>query len=256
MATPAAATQANTSKKQGSGGFRSSAGKVFGKLEQVFDDVWWVWGTVQFIPGVVFPRNMTIVREGNELVVIHPIALPEDQQKQLETLGPIKHIVKLGAFHGMDDLAYAKRYAPTVWAPPECSAVEGLTRHKQLVPGGEVPIAGATIYDFHKSKTPEIAMHVPRHGGVLFTCDSVQNWETTTGCSLLGKVMARAMGFRGRACIGPGWRKQSESKEDNFKSHFEHVLALDWKHLVSGHGAPMKDTARDDLRAQVAKIYK
>ena len=25
--------------------------------------------------------------------------------------------------------------------------------------------------------------------------------------------MARAMGFRGRACIGPGWRKVSEPKD-------------------------------------------
>jgi len=255
MTTPAAATEPNPRPKQGAGNFRSSAGKRFGALEQAFDDIWWVWGTVQFAPGITFPRSMTIVREGGELVIIHPIMMPEDAQKQLEALGPIKHIVKLGAFHGMDDLAYAKRYSPTVWAPPECSPVEGLTRHKELVPGGDVPLAGATIYDFHKSKTPEVAMHLPRHGGVLLTCDSVQNWETSTGCSLLGKAMARAMGFRGRACIGPGWRKQSEPKDDSFKSHFEHLLGLEWKHVLSGHGAPIKDTAREDLRAQVAKIY-
>ena len=65
------------------------------------------------------------------------------------------------------------------------------------------------------------------------------------------------MGFRGRACIGPGWRKQSEPKDGKgFAADFDKLLALSWKHALGGHGAPMKDTARDDLRASVQKIYK
>jgi hypothetical protein len=257
MATAEKPTTENKPEKKGSGGFRSSAGTVFGKLEQVFDDVWWAWGTVKFIPGVLFPRNMTIVREPDGLVVIHPIVMPEEEQKKIEALGTIKHIVKLGAFHGMDDLAYAKRYNPTVWAPAGCDAVDGLTRHHELVSGGATPFAGGTVFDFASSKTPEVAIHVPRHDGVLFTCDSVQNWEATTGCSTLGTLMARMMGFKGRACIGPGWRKQSEPKTGGgFKDHFTQLLELPFRHVLSGHGAPLKDTARDDLRAQVARIYK
>src|SRR5688572_2643344 len=103
------ATTEQPKKKQGSGGFKSSAGPTFGTLEQVFDDIWWAWGTVRFAPGIVFPRNMTIVREPDGLVVIHPIVMPEDEQKKIEALGPVKHIVRLGAFHGMDDLAYQRR---------------------------------------------------------------------------------------------------------------------------------------------------
>jgi hypothetical protein len=244
-------------EKKGSGGFKSQPGKVFGKLEQVFDDIWWAWGTVRFMPGVLFPRNMTIVREADGLVVIHPVLMPEETQKQIEALGPIKHIVKLGAFHGMDDVAYFKRYSPTVWAPPGCDPVEGLTRHKELVPGGESPLAGGTNFAFTTSKTPETAIHIPRHDGVLFTCDSVQNWETTTGCTKLGAVMARMMGFKGRACIGPGWRRMSEPKDGGgFKPEFIRLLELPFRHALCGHGAPLKDTARDDLRAQVSRIYK
>ena len=246
-----------TKQKQGSGGFKSSPGKVFGPLEQVFDDVWWAWGTVRFMPGVLFPRNMTIIREPDGLVVIHPVLLPDAQQRQLEALGPIKHILKLGAFHGMDDVAYAKRYEPQVWAPPGCDPVAGLTRHHELVPGGRTPLAGGTVFSFASSKTPEIAIHVPRHDGILFTCDSVQNWETTTGCTKLGAVMARMMGFKGRACIGPGWRRMSEPKDGTgFKQEFSNLLELSFRHAFCGHGAPIKDTARDDLRKQVTRIYK
>src|SRR5579859_3169060 len=104
-------------ERKGSGGFQSTRGALFGTLTQVFDDVWWAWGTVRFGPGISFSRNMTIVRERGELVVVHPVMMPEAEQAKIEALGPIKHIVRLGAFHGMDDPLYVKRYAPAVWAP-------------------------------------------------------------------------------------------------------------------------------------------
>jgi len=244
-----------TTEKKGSGGFKSSAGPVFGKLEQVFDDVWWAWGTVRFAPGIIFPRNMTIVRENGELVIIHGVMMPPEEQAKIEALGPIKHVVRLGAFHGMDDAKYVEKYRATTWAPPGVDATVKIDR--ELAPGGETPLAGATVHSFDVSKTPELVLHLPRHGGMLLTCDSVQNWETTAGCSFLGGVMARAMGFRGRACIGPGWRKQSEPKQgENFGPTFDKLLALDFKHVIGAHGAPMKDTGKDDLRASKARVYK
>jgi hypothetical protein len=240
----------------GSGGFKSSRGDVFGSLQQVFDDVWWAWGTTKFMPGVLFPRNMIIVRERGKLVIIHPVMMPEAEQRQIEALGPIEHIVRLGAFHGMDDPLYVKRYSPSVWAPPGVDVHDGVKVHHELRPGVELPLDGATLFSFEKSRTPETAIHLARHGGLLLACDSVQNWESTTGCSVLGGVMARAMGFRGRACIGPGWRRMSEPKEDGgFASDFSRMLALEFRHAIGGHGAPMKDTAKEDLRASAAKLY-
>lgn len=244
-------------EKQGADNFKSSPGPVFGTLEQVFDDVWWAWGTVRFAPGVRIPRNMVIVRERGELVVIHPVLMPDAEQHKIEALGPIKHIVRLGAFHGMDDARYLERYQPTLWAPPGVGLPAGAAGTRELRPGGELPIEGATLFAFDRSKTPETVMLVPRHGGVLLACDSVQNWETATGCSFLGKVATRLMGFAGRACIGPGWRKMSEPKDGTgFGPAFEQLLGLDFRHAIGGHGPPIKDTARDDLRAQVQRVYK
>ena len=93
-------------------------------------------------------------------------------------------------------------------------------------------------------------------GEPLTTTWPFRNWEKTTGCSRLGAVMARMMGFRGRGCIGPGWRRQSEPKDGvGFAREFEKLLELDFRHALGGHGAPMKDTARDDLRLQVRRLY-
>jgi hypothetical protein len=69
--------------------------------------------------------------------------------------------------------------------------------------------------------------------------------------------MSRMMGFKGRACIGPGWRRVSEPKDGKgFGPELGRLVELDWKHLLSAHGAPMKNTARDDLRASMQRIYK
>jgi hypothetical protein len=249
-------TTAQATEKRGSGGFKSSAGSVFGTLEQVFDDVWWAWGTTRFGPGMRFPRNMAIVREPGGLVVLHPILMPEPEQKKIEALGPIKHIVRLGAFHGMDDPAYVERYAPTTWAPPGVDLAPGMKIDRELKPGGPLPLAGAQLISFDSSRTPETAIHLSRHGGILFTCDAVQNWETTRGCSPMGAVLARLMGFKGRACIGPGWRRFSEPKDGRgFGPDFQRLLQLDYRHALGGHGPPVKDTARDDLRALVQRLY-
>ncbi len=242
--------------KAGSGGFKSSPGEVFGTLEQVFDDVWRAWGTVRFMPGVHIPRNMTIVREGHELTIIHPVMMPDAEQEKIEALGTIKHIVRLGAFHGMDDPAYVKRYGVTLWAPPGVDHRPGAKTDRELVADGELPFSGAKLFSFATSRTPETAIRLARHGGILLTCDSVQNWERTDGCSLLGKVMCRAMGFRGRSCIGPGWRRASEPTDGvGFRHAFEQLLDFDFRHLLSAHGAPAKDTAKDDLHKTVRRLY-
>ena len=230
-------------------------GKRFGSLEQVFDDVWWAWGTVQVGPGLAFPRTMAIVREPDGLVVIHPVMMPADEQAKIEALGPIKHIVRLGTGHGMDDAAYVAKYKPTTWGQAGAPLNDGATRDRELVTGGPSPLAGATVIAFESSKNPECVIHLPRHGGIVFSCDSIQNWGEAPGTSLAMRPMSRLMGFKGRACLGPMWRKHSEPSEGAFRSTYEKILALEFAHGIGGHGAPNKDTARDDLRAAVRATY-
>jgi hypothetical protein len=235
---------------------KSSPGPNFGSLQQIFDDVWWVWGTVRFAPGMYFPRNMVVVREKGELVIVHGVMMPEAEQKKLEALGPIKHYIRLGNFHGMDDLRYFERYSPTVWMPPDVEVRPGVTVHHQLRPGAPTPIEGATLFSFERSHYPELALHIPRHGGLVLTCDSIQNWEKTTGCSFFAGLMAPFMGFKGRACIGPAWKKYCEPKDGRgLAPDFERLLEFDFRHLIGAHGAPMKDDAKEALQRTVSRVF-
>jgi len=242
-----------TNRKQ----FSSGRGASFGKLEKVFDDVWWAWGTTRFFPGATFPRNMIILRQGEGLVVVHPVMMPADEQAKVEALGKIEHIVRLGDFHGMDDALYQDKYGAKLWAPRGATAREGARVDHELYEGGETPFDDGTIESFEVAPVPETVLHLKRHGGILLTCDSVQSWERMPeGVSFLGSLMAKAMGFKGRACIGPGWRKQCEPKTgETFEPTFRRLLELEFRHVLSAHGPPVLETGKDDLRAGVDAVY-
>ena len=225
--------------------FNTSRGSEFGTLARVFDDVWWAWGTTRFMPGATFPRNMTILREGDGLVIVHPVMMPEAEQAKVEALGPIKHIVRLGDFHGMDNVLYVEKYGCEVWSPRGATPVRNERVDHELVPGGETPFHDGTLHQFDVAIAPEMVLQLRRHDGILLTCDSVQNWEKKpAGCSFLGGLMSKAMGFGGRACIGPGWRKQCEPKTgENFGPKFRELLGLEFRHILTAHGPPIRDTA-------------
>jgi hypothetical protein len=237
--------------------FPSSRGSEFGPVEKVFDDIWWAWGTVRFAPAATFPRNMTLVREGDHLVAVHPVMLPDVEQAKVDALGPVRELVRLGDFHGMDDGLYKARYGARLWGPKGLSGLTEPVADVEMDPGGATPFADADFYTFEVAKVPETVLHLKRHGGILLTCDSVQNWAARPGgCSFLGWMLAKAMGFSGAACIGPGWRKESEPKTGpDFGPRFRQLLDLDFRHFISAHGPPRIDTAKDDLRATIDRLY-
>jgi hypothetical protein len=93
-----------------------------GPIEEVFPDVFLVRGSFAPSRGIRFDRNMTIVRKGGELVVLNSVRLSDDGEAQLAKLGKLKHVVRLGAFHGADDGYFVERCAlPTRRSRASCS---------------------------------------------------------------------------------------------------------------------------------------
>ncbi len=97
---------------------------------------------------------------------------------------------------------------------------------------------------------------VRRAGGILITCDAVQNWPDTRGCSAIAKVATRLMGFTKRpAQIGPPWRKGMTPPGESLREDFERLAALEFRHLIGGHGAPLRDTAKADFGRTVVATF-
>ena len=227
-----------------------------GSIEEPFEQIFTVRGTARFGPLLSITRNMVVLRNAGELTIIGAVRLSTEGERALERLGKIRHLVKLGHFHGMDDPYYVKKYSPVVWAAQDAVHKPGVTTDETLTAGGKLPVPRAELFVFERSAKPEACILLRRDDGILVTCDSVQNWGDFGGCSFAGKLMMKAFGFGGEARIGPGWRRAAEPKDGGgFGPDFARLLELPFQHLLPAHGYPLKVTAKEAIALRVKEAY-
>jgi hypothetical protein len=226
------------------------AAAAHGPITEVFPDVYQVTGGFRFGPGLSISRNMTLVRQGGELVVLNSVRLSPEGEAQLAKLGEVKHVVRVGFFHGYDDPYYVDRYKAEYWVPPGLKPTAGIAAQREISSASS-PLSGATVFSFEGGSEREIAVLLEREGGALVTCDSYQNWTSFADCSLLGGLMMRAMGF-GPALIGMPWTKRMGA---GVRADFDRLVELPFKHLLPAHGAPLRDAAREGLRKAIAHRF-
>ena len=216
-----------------------------GRLEEVFPDVFFVTGTMKTVlmgGNWHFSRNMTVVRDGGELTLINAVRLDQAGLAELEALGPVKHLVRVGSLHGRDDAFYKARYGATYWALDGMQHEAGLAPDRLLETGGAMPLAGADVFIFGTTKLPECILRIDREGGILVACDSLQNWLAPDDYfSDESRKMMTDMGFFQKANLGPVWMQVNEPKADDFVR----LAALHYKHVLCGHGAPLRDNAKE-----------
>ncbi len=226
------------------------AAQDHGALEPLFPDVWRVRGSFRVGPGMSIPRNMIVLREGRALTVVNAVRLSAAGEAALAELGEVKHLVKLGHFHGLDDPYYRDRFRPTFWAPKPADADT-----RELASDGASPLERARPFRFEGTAGREGALLVAQDAGnLLVTCDSVQNWESAAGSSFLGGIVVRLMGFIEPAKIGPIWvKKLTDEDPSKVRPDFERLLGLDFTHLVGGHGELLRDGAKAAVKASCAR---
>lgn len=218
-------------------------------IEEILTDVFRVSGSVVFAPLMRLTRNMIIVREGSALTLVNAVRLNPETEAKLEALGTVKNVVKIGV-HSMDDAYYIDRFGTTSWALP---GVEHGASPRRLT-SEDLPFA-CRLFVFEHTVEPEGALLLERDGGLLITCDSVQNWEHTEGCSAAAKVATKLMGFMRPAQIGPPWRKRMTPKGGSLKPDFDRMVELPFSHLIGGHGEPLNDKANELLRATITHTW-
>ena len=202
-----------------------------GKLDEVFDNVFVVRTSFRAGPGITFDRNMTVVRDGGELVVIASARLSDAGEAELDKLGKVKHVVRVAAFHGADDPYYVERYGAKLWQPADAAAPIG------------------KVFRFDKGNQAETALLLPHADGVLVTGDSFQNWTDLSTCSLLARMMMPLMGFKGGVVGGPWLKKMGPA----IRADYDRLFELAFKHVIPGHGTVVRDTGPAAVRAAVAK---
>jgi hypothetical protein len=221
-----------------------------GPLEELAPDLFLLRGSFRAAPLLSIGRNMTVVRQGEELVVLNAVRLDDAGEKALGQLGAVTHVIRLGSFHGSDDPYFQDRFGATLWSVP--GVVNGARPLSDGTPG---PLRDGEMFLFGTGAVGEAAAIIRRPGGaVLITCDSVQNWTEPRGCSPLGALMLRAMGFFKPAKIGPLWAKKATGgRPGELWPQFERLLEKDFRHLVPGHGDPLRDHAHEAIRRSLAR---
>lgn len=226
-----------------------------GSISQVFPDVFFVTGTMSsefFGSTWQFSRNMTVVREGDQLSIINSVRLDDQGLAALEELGKVVNVVRIGDMHGVDDPFYVERYDATFWALPGMGIQDGLQVDKELTPDGEMPFGDCSLFVFKSTKRPEGILRLDREGGIMIACDSLQNWtepdefflDETTGTM-------REMGFFAPANLGPAWLHECEPQAEDFIR----LKEIPFKHALCGHGTPVRDFAQKNYHATFERLF-
>jgi hypothetical protein len=231
-----------------------------GPIREVLPQAYLVTGTCA-MPGplpVRFSRNMSIVREGERLVLINSVRLGDEGLAALDALGRVTDVIRLAANHGMDDPFYKERYGAKVWAVRGQRYTKGFDTSAETTyfaadvemdATTTLPLADASLHLFH-STPPEALLVLRRDGGTVVSGDCLQNWaEPDAYFSFLGKAMMRLMGFLRPHNIGPGWLKQCKPPREELRG----VLGLEFSNVLTAHGAAVIGNARESFRPAIER---
>ena len=174
---------------------------------------------------------------------------------KLNALGQVKHVVRLGDFHGLDDDFYVSRYGAQFWRAERAEAYPKPAPTKVLEEGGALPFGDAELFRFRLALKPEAAILWRRHGGVLITCDSLQHYESWRHCTLPARLVMTVLGFRKATLIGPLWLKAVTPKGGSLEPDFDRLLKLDFDHLIAAHGQFRRGGAKQGVREAVARVF-
>ncbi len=225
-----------------------------GEIQEILPDIFLVKGQIRIESDPVseFSRNMIVIREGGTLTLVNSVRLDKAGLAQLDSLGTVRHLVKLGAFHGRDDAFYLDRCQAELWAPLGMTYTRGEKTDKNIETDMPGPAPDMSFFVFDTPKVPEAALLLNRHGGILITCDSLQNMSGPDEYfnDYAAESKAR-LGFFNRAAVGPGWLKYAQPKISDFAS----LKTLKFRHLLSAHGDPLFDDAHQAVSSTMHKLF-
>lgn len=222
---------------------------------EILPDVLFVHGSARMGPGMTINRNMVVLRHEGELTLVNPIRLSDAGEKALEAFGTVRHAMRLGPAHGVDDPYTVARFGARFWCQAGSATYPEPKPDVVLEDGVELPIPDLELIAYRETKSPECVLLWRRHGGLLLSCDSIQHWERASRCSLPAKAVTYLMGFMHPANIGPPWRKFMTQDGGSLRPDFERILEQPFENLVGAHGQPLLGGANAALRKTVERVF-
>lgn len=226
-----------------------------GKVEQISENLFMVRGSIKMNPVVRITRNMAIIRQGDELSLVNPIRVNAKVEAEIEALGKITHLLRLGAFHGVDDEYYANKYSVSMWAQKGGTTYTKPTIDNEISAGCQLPFTNAEVVEFDGSVQPECALLIKTGKGILLTCDAIQNYGDYSYNNFLTKLMMPFIGFPRTTIVGPIWLKFMTPKNQSLEAQFRKLLDLEFDSLLAAHGTLLKSGAHAAVARAIDKAF-
>jgi hypothetical protein len=224
-------------------------------IEQIADDVFMCRGSVKLNPILRITRNMAIVRHGGELTLINPLRMNDAELARLDALGEVKHLVRMGAFHGQDDPFYMDRYRPRFWSQAGGTTYSEPKIDEVIDDTTTLPFPDAKVRCFKETLQPESVILLTRGKGLLLTTDGLQHYGDYTNNNLPARILMPRIGFPQRMIVGPFWMKLMTPEGGSLKSEFDEILKLEFDALLSAHGTFLATGAHASVRRAVEEAY-
>ena len=224
------------------------------EMKNLYPGVYLLHGSIKMGPGMRMNRNMVVLKNGKELILINPVRMADDGLSRLDELGSVKYILRLGDFHGLDDAFYLDRYKCEFWAQNGQKTYKSPQPTKQISAGTESPFPNSEFFIFESAKYPEAALLLKDHK-MLITTDSVQYHSDWSYFTWFAKFAFKLLGFKVGINIGPPWLKHVTPKGSTMKTDFDKLLALDFNSIIAAHGWQLKSGAKEALNAEVCRVF-
>ena len=221
----------------------------------IADDVYMVRGAIKMNPLVRISRNMAIVRDGRELTVINPLRLDHDGERQLEALGTVRRVLRLGPFHGIDDPYYVDRFNAEFWCQRGGTTYPEPAIDVEITPGSELPFANGKLFCFANTQQPECIVLLERGTSLLLTCDAIQHYGDYSHNNLAARLIMPFIGFPKTTLIGPLWLQAMTIEGDSLKNEFDRLLEWQFDALLSAHGTLLEHGAHAAVRAACKRAF-
>ncbi|MBM88121.1 MAG: hypothetical protein CMQ41_07040 [Gammaproteobacteria bacterium] len=226
-----------------------------GDLEEIGSDVFMIRGSIKVNPIMRISRNMGIIRENNAITLVNPIRLNHSVESKLKSLGEVKNLVRLGAFHGVDDPYYADKFKAQFWCQQGGTSYTEPTIDIEIGMGGLTPVDESEFFHFRRTIQPESALLLKRDDGILFTCDSIQHYSDYSYSNWLARLVMPHIGFPKTTMIGPFWLKLMTPSGVSLVGEFKRLLELRFDSLLSAHGTFLPKGAYSAVKTAVADAF-
>jgi hypothetical protein len=222
------------------------------ELREWSDGVWIAEAPLRFY-GIPFGTRMTVVRLSDGSLLLHsPISLMLRLRTEIDSLGPVRHIVSPNKLHHLFfSAAHAVYPKAQLYVPP------GLIEKRPEFASAELltdtpPISWRGTLDqlvVRGSNAMQEIVFFHRSSQTLIVADLCENFGRHS--PLLTRILAHVARMYGRPRMPPDWQFTFRDRVAR-RSSFQRLLAWDFDRVILAHGNLLTAGAKEIFQREYA----